>query len=103
METQNDLDDILKDLDLQDWQKEILMVHKFDTSTLLEDVYELKKEQREMIEKVLYPSDSNPFYIVEKYASILKRVLRRGEYLESDKEALNYVRECYIKGKNFIK
>lgn len=89
--------------ELQDWQKEILMVHKFDTSTLLENVYELKEEQREMIEKILYPSDSNLFYVIDKYTTILKRVLNRGQYLESDKEALNYVRECYLKGRNYIK
>ena len=80
-------------IELQDWQKEILEKECFD----------LKPQQKKMIEKLLYPSDSNPFFVVEKYANILKRVLLNRVYLESDKEALNYVRECYLKGKNFIK
>lgn len=80
-------------IELQDWQEEIL---KMEGNPLLE-------QHIEMIERVLYPSDSNPFFVVERYANILKRVLRSGYYLEEDKEALNYVRECYLKGKNLIK
>jgi len=91
--------------ELQDWQKEIL--ERVDWNGLpmfgSELTFFLEDKQKEMIEKLLYPSDSNPFFVVEKYANILKRVLLNGVYLESDKEALNYVRECYIKGKNFIK
>lgn len=79
--------------ELQDWQEEIL---KMEGNPLLES-------QVEMIERVLYPSDSNPFFVVEKYAGILRRVLLSGCYLEEDKEALNYVRECYLRGNNFIK
>ena len=80
-------------IELQDWQEEIL---KMEGNPLLE-------QHIEMIERVLYPSDSNPFFVVERYANILKRVFRNGYYLEEDKEALNYVRDCYLKGKNFIK
>lgn len=91
--------------ELQHWQKEIL--EKMDKYGLPmfgnELTFFLEDKQREMIEKVIYPSDSNPFFVVERYANILKRVLLNGVYLESDKEALNYVRECYLKGKNFIK
>ena len=93
------------EIELQDWQKEIL--ERVDWNGLpmfgSELTFFLEDKQKEMIEKLLYPSDSNPFFVVEKYANILKRVLLNGVYLESDKEALNYVRECYIKGKNFIK
>ena len=92
-------------VELQDWQKEIL--ERVDWNGLpmfgSELTFFLEDKQREMIEKVIYPSDSNPFFVVERYANILKRVLLNGVYLESDKEALNYVRECYLKGKNFIK
>lgn len=91
--------------ELQDWQKEIL--ERVDWNGLpmfgSELTFFLEDKQKEMIEKVLYPSDSNPFFVVERYANILKRVLLNGVYVESDKEALNYVRECYLKGKNFIK
>jgi len=91
--------------ELQDWQKEIL--ERVDWNGLpmfgSELTFFLEDKQKEMIEKLLYPSDSNPFFVVERYANILKRVLLNGVYLESDKEALNYVRECYLKGKNFIK
>ena len=91
--------------ELQDWQKEIL--ERVDWNGLpmfgSELTFFLEDKQKEMIEKLLYPSDSNPFFVVEKYANILKRVLLNRVYLESDKEALNYVRECYLKGKNFIK
>ena len=93
------------EIELQDWQKEIL--ERVDWNGLpmfgSELTFFLEDKQREMIEKVIYPSDSNPFFVVERYANILKRVLLNGVYLESDKEALNYVRECYLKGKNFIK
>jgi len=91
--------------DLQDWQKEILERVDWNGVPMFGDelTFFLEDKHKEMIEKVLYPSDSNPFFVVEKYANILKRVLLNGVYLESDKEALNYVRDCYLKGKNFIK
>ena len=91
--------------ELQDWQKEILERVDWNGLPMFgnELTFFLEDKHKEMIEKVLYPSDSNPFFVVEKYANILKRVLLNGVYLESDKEALNYVRECYLKGKNLIK
>lgn len=93
------------DVELQQWQKEIL--ERVDLNGLPmfgnELTFFLEDKQKEMIEKLLYPSDSNPFFVVERYANILKRVLLNRVYLESDKEALNYVRECYLKGNNFIK
>lgn len=63
---------------------------------------DLKEPQREMIEKLMYPSDSNPFEIDEKYREILKRVLYNGWYHEGDIEALNYVRDCYLNKKHWI-
>ena len=82
------------EIELQHWQKEIL--ERVDWNGLpmfgSELTFFLEDKQKEMIEKLLYPSDSNPFFVVERYANILKRVLLNGVYLESDKEALNYVR-----------
>jgi len=91
--------------ELQDWQKEILERVDWNGLPMFgnELTFFLEDKHKEMIEKVLYPSDSNPFFVVERYANILKRVLLNGVYLESDKEALNYVRDCYLNGKNFIK
>ena len=91
--------------ELQPWQKQILERVDWNGVPMFgsELTFFLEDKQQEMIEKVLYPSDSNPFFVVERYANILKRVLLNGVYLESDKEALNYVRKCYLKGKNFIK
>lgn len=63
----------------------------------------LKKAQREMIEKMLYPSDSNPFHIAGKNKMILNKVLLNGFYLEEDKEVLNHLRECYLNSNNWVK
>ena len=81
---------------LQDWQREILeMAHN--------DMFELKPQQKEMIKKLLFPSDSNPFYVEEGHKRILERVLSFGYYREEDKVILNYSRECYLRGNNWIK
>ena len=81
--------------ELRDWQEEILRMEL--------DTFELKPQQQRMIEELLFPSDSNPFWVEEKYKLILGRVLNLGFYNEEDREALNYARECYLKGKNWIK
>ena len=93
METQNEL---------QQWQKDIL---ELDSDWILANVYnfELKPQQKDMIEKLLFPSDSNPYWVEEEYKKVLERVLLFGYYSEEDKEVLNYARECYLKGKNWIK
>ena len=80
-------------IELQDWQKEILEKECFD----------LKPQQKKMIEELLYPSDSNPYWVETEYRLILKRVLKWGYYREGDREALNYARECYLRGNNWIK
>jgi len=56
-----------------------------------------------MIEKLLFPSDSNPYWVEKEYKVILERVLMFGFYKEEDREALNYARECYLRGRNWIK
>ena len=88
METQSSIE-------LQDWQKEIL--------DMTQDTFELQPQQREMLEKLLFPADANPFHVEWGYKRILERVLTWGYYREEDREALNYARECYLKGKNWIK
>ena len=85
----------MRNIDLQDWQKEILEMGI--------QTFRLKPQQQEMIKKLLYPSDSNPFHVEERYKRILERVLRWGYYREEDREALNYARECYLNGKNWVK
>jgi hypothetical protein len=88
VETQNDL---------QDWQEEILrMNHPYET-------FDLKPQQKRMIEKLLFPSDSNPYWVEAEYRKVLERVLMFGYYSEEDREALNYARECYLRGRNWIK
>jgi len=82
-------------LELQQWQEEILRMEL--------DTFELKPQQQRMIEELLFPSDSNPFWVEDEYKFILKRVLMFGYYSEEDREALNFARECYLKGKNWIK
>ena len=82
-------------LELQGWQEEILRMEL--------DTFELKPQQKRMIEELLFPSDSNPYWVEEKYKRILQRVLNLGFYGEGDREALNFARECYLKGKNWIK
>ena len=81
--------------ELQDWQEEILRMEL--------DTFELKPQQKKMIEELLFPTDSNPFWVEDEYKFILKRVLMFGYYREEDREALNFARECYLKGKNWIK
>ena len=85
----------MRNIDLQDWQKNIL---EMDIHT-----FELKPQQKEMIKKLLFPSDSNPYWVEEEYKRILERVLSWGYYREEDREALNYARECYLKGRNWVK
>ena len=83
--------------ELQGWQEEILRMNgPYET-------FDLKPQQKEMIEKLLYPSDANPYWVELEYKRILRRVLSWGYYSEEDREALNYARECYLRGKNWIK
>jgi hypothetical protein len=92
METQSSLE-------LQDWQKEILEMEFHNKK----EFFELKPQQKKMLEELLYPTDSNPYWVEEEYKRFLERVLWLGYYKEEDKETLNYARECYLKGNNWIK
>ena len=82
--------------ELQQWQKEILTMGSYNP-------IELKPQQRKMLEELLYPTDSNPYWVEEEYRRILQRVLNLGFYEEEDRTALNWARECYLKGNNWIK
>jgi hypothetical protein len=82
--------------DLQDWQREILEMEGYG-------MIPLKEGQKRMIEKLLFPTDSNPYWVEKRYKKVLERVLLIGFYEEEDREALNYARECYLGGKNWIK
>ncbi len=87
---------------LQDWQKEILKVHKFDIDNLFEKENEIPitKAQADMLEKVL----GDDFYISDsKIRETLEAVFECGFYYERDRGILNLARECYIKGNNWIK
>ena len=93
--------------ELQDWQKQILEnMDKYgsifgDTN---EEIFELLPQQKEMLEKILYPSDSNPFYISdEKVRETLEAVLELGFYYERDRKVLNIARGSYLRGENWIK
>ena len=93
METESSLE--LRSLELQDWQRQILeMDYQY--------MFELKPQQKKMIEELMFPSDSNPYWIEKEYRKVLERVLNLGYYKEEDREALNYARECYLKGKTWI-
>ena len=89
METQYDIDDILNDVDLQDWQKQILINY---TNTTMK----LQPKQKEMIEKVLYPSDFVNIALSVSEQSVLLRVLMVGEYTMEDKKVLNTIRGLYL-------
>lgn len=100
METKEEGIDYLGDL--QDWQKEILKVHKFDIDNLFENENEIPitQSQRDMLEKVLGDS----FFISDgKIRETLEAVLELGFYYERDRATLNLARDCYLKGMNWIK
>ena len=91
METQYDIDDILNDIDLQDWQKQILINY---TNTKMK----LQPKQKEMIERVLSKSDFLNINISTEVQTTLIRVLVHREYSMEDKKVLNKVRELYLHG-----
>ena len=96
------------EIELQQWQKEILSMEKYDdilndmfrNSWEKEDEIPITKAQANMLEKVL----GNDFYIQdEKVREILEAVFECGFYYERDRKVLNLARDCYLKGKNWIK
>ena len=100
METKEEGIDYLADL--QQWQKEILEGENFDGGNLFENENEIPitKAQANMLEKVL----GDDFYIQDsKVREVLEAVLELGFYFERDRAILNIARDCYLKGKNWIK
>lgn len=100
METKEELDIE----ELQQWQKEILRYEKdyINTSWLshIRDEIPISKAQADMLEKVL----GDEFFIQdEKVRDILEAVFECGFYYERDRKVLNLARDCYLKGKNWIK
>lgn len=60
----------------------------------------LEDKQREMIEEMLYPSDSNPYIDMDvAHKERLLRVLMSESYKEEDREFLNHIRESYLNRK----
>ena len=92
---------------LQQWQEEILKVGNSSSFVRMNgpiyETFDLKPQHKKMIEELLFPTDSNPYWVHYEYRRILQRVLNLGFYGEGDREALNYARECYLKGRNWIK
>lgn len=103
METKGELD--LEEL--QQWQKDILEMEDSKASSSIylygmerDNEIVLTQSQANMLEKVL----GNDFYIQdEKVREVLEAVLELGFYYERDRKVLNLARDCYLKGKNWIK
>ena len=99
------------ELDLQQWQRDILAMEDskdyLNTAWLsICDAMERDKEitltqsQKDMLKKVL----GDDFYIGdEKIRRTLEGVLESGFYYERDRKVLNLARDCYLKGRNWIK
>ena len=96
------------EIELQQWQKEILSMEKYDDilNDMFRDSWEKEDEipltlsQANMLEKVL----GDEFFIQdEKVRDILEAVFECGFYYERDRKVLNLARDCYLKGKNWIK
>jgi hypothetical protein len=92
---------------LQPWQEEILNM-SMEEFNLMDEDWTLTNEseipitqsQMRMLEKVL----GDDFYIGDEgIRDTLQSVLDLGFYFERDKEVLNFARECYLEGRNWIK
>lgn len=85
---------------LQDWQEEILKIESLDEGDWIFGETPLKDKQKEMIRECL----SEDYFILRNEDRVtLRKVLERGSYYEWEKDVLNWIREEYLKGKNFIK
>ena len=97
------------ELELQEWQKEILemtpeeyslIIDEMETTHGIENEIPLQESQRRMLERVL----GDDFYISDEgIRDTLQCVLELGFYYERDKKILNLARESYLKGRNWIK
>ena len=86
METkENVLDELMVD-----WKDQILQMERWELGTPLFGVYPLKEGQRKMLLRAL------PRWINRKGIKTITRVVKEGEYKESDKELLNEVREWFL-------
>ena len=106
-------DERLKGERLQSWQEEILNMSMEEFNLMekdefmwieepqeSEDEIPITQSQMRMLEKVL----GDDFYIGdEEVRDVLQSVLDLGFYFERDKVILNLARECYLKGRNWIK
>ena len=92
-----------RDMELQEWQRDILeMTIEDDEDWTLTNESEIPitQSQARMLEKVL----GDDFYIGDEgIRGTLQCVLELGFYFERDKKVLNLARECYLKGRNWIK
>ena len=96
-------------LELQEWQKEILemspeeyslIIDEMENTWGIENEIPITQSQARMLEKVL----GDEFFISDnKIREVLETVLELGFYYERDKKVLNLARECYLKGRNWIK
>ena len=72
-----------------DWQDQILQMESYGLEPLF-GMYPLKEEQKEMLLRAL------PRWINHKGIKTITRVIKEGEYRESDKELLNEVRKRFL-------
>lgn len=99
------------EIELQQWQKDILIdsynkdIEQWErTYTIIPKEEELEipltSSQANMLEIIL----GDDFFIQdEKVRDILEAVFECGFYYERDRKVLNLARDCYLKGKNWIK
>jgi len=90
-------------LELQGWQEQILAMESSELDEYTFGVKEatfLKGTQKKMIRECL----SDDYFILRNEDRVvLRKVLKRGFYYEWEREVLNWIRNEYLKGKNFIK
>lgn len=94
-----------KEIELQDW-KDIILNH-LDSQRELDELTDfmdsniiLMKEQKKMLETMIYPSDSNPYlqHIDWTFGrEPIQTIIDNGYYSKGDKEMLNNLREHWIR------
>jgi len=94
-----------KELELQRWQ-DIILKH-LDSQRELDELTDfmdsnviLVEGQKKMLERMIYPSDSNPYlqHIDWTFGrEPIQTIIDNGYYSKGDKEMLNNLRELYIR------
>jgi len=94
-----------KELELQRWQ-DIILNH-LDSQRELDELTDfmdsnviLVEGQKKMLERMIYPSDSNPYlqHIDWTFGrEPIQTIIDNGYYSKGDKEMLNNLRELYIR------